>query len=206
MVEMLIYAENISKSFGKNNVLKNVSFQIRDAELNGLVGENGTGKSTLLKIIVGLLNSDSGSFKVEGKRGYCPQEQLLFERLTVRENFIYFAQAYNIKSPRNGFEANLNNILREFNFINVKNKIVSELSGGTKQKLNLALALIHNPDVLILDEPYSGFDWETYLHFWEITERLRAEGKSIFIVSHLIHDQEKFNRIYKLHNGELKCV
>lgn len=204
--KIILRAESISKSYRTQNVLINVSFEIKKSEIIGLVGENGSGKSTLLKILVGLLKPDSGNFKSEGKIGYCPQEMLLFERLTVRENFHYFAKAYDIILTRDGFEKILESTLQSFNFTNFKNKIVSELSGGTKQKLNLALALIHNPDLLILDEPYSGFDWETYLRFWELTNKFKSEGKSILIVSHLIHDHTRFNKLYTLQQGELKCV
>ena len=81
---------------------------------------------------------------------------------------------------------------------------VEKLSGGTRQKLNLALALLHNPDLLLLDEPYTGFDWETYLHFWEMSEDRRANGMAILIVSHLIGEQDRLSRLYTIKDGT--CV
>ena len=83
--------------------------------------------------------------------------------------------------------------------------LVSRLSGGTKQKLNLILALIHSPELLILDEPYAAFDWESYLYFWKLVERLKAQGVSFLIISHLIYDRSHIDRIYELRNGGLIC-
>lgn len=203
--KIILQAKNITKSFRSIKVLKNVSFGIRKSEIAGISGENGSGKSTLLKILVGLMKSDSGNYKIKSRLGYCPQEMLLYERLTVYENFRYFATAYDIRITKENIEELFHNVLNGFNFTICKNKIVSELSGGTKQKLNLAIALINNPGLLILDEPYSGFDWETYLYFWELTERFKSEGKSILIVSHFIHDYKRFDRLFKLSCGELKC-
>lgn len=203
---VVMFARGISKSYKSKIVLSNVGFEIKKSEIIGLVGENGSGKSTLLKIFVGLLKPDSGKFKIEGKIGYCPQEMLLYDKLTVKENMIYFSKAYGIRTSSNEFESILDTTLKGFSFRNCINKVVSELSGGTKQKLNLALALIHNPDLLILDEPYSGFDWETYLYFWQLTEKIKSAGKSILVVSHLVNDYTRFDKLYKLQQGELKCV
>jgi ABC-2 type transport system ATP-binding protein len=81
---------------------------------------------------------------------------------------------------------------------------IEELSGGTRQKLNLALALMHEPDLLLLDEPYSGFDWETYLRFWEMSERRRDEGMGILIVSHFLSERERLDRVYELRDGRCR--
>ena len=206
--EPLLQAERIAKAFGKHSVLKDVSFEMRHGEIAGIVGENGAGKSTFLKILMGLLAPGAGKVVARGTVGYCPQEAVAFETLTVYENFQYFATAYGLR--RNGtagsWEAAKNDLLDYFNFGRYENRLVSELSGGTKQKLNLSLALLHAPDILILDEPYSGFDWETYLRFWEYTEKLRFESKSILIVSHLVNDRTKFDNLYALKEGRLVCV
>ncbi len=84
--------------------------------------------------------------------------------------------------------------------------MISTLSGGTKQKLNLILALMHEPAVLLLDEPYQGFDWETYLRFWELAEELRARGRAVLVISHLLFDQKRFDALYRLHDGALVDV
>jgi ABC-type multidrug transport system ATPase subunit len=204
----LLQAERIAKSFGSHRVLNDVSLEMRRGEIAGIVGENGAGKSTLLKILIGLLAPGAGKVFARGTIGYCPQEAVAFETLTVSENFQYFATAYGLRRNGNAgsWKAAKEDLLGYFNFGQYENRLVSELSGGTKQKLNLSLALLHAPDILILDEPYAGFDWETYLRFWDYTEKLQAKGKSILIVSHLVNDRTKFDNLYALKEGHLECV
>ena len=160
---MILKVENISKAFGKNNVLKKVSFEMSPSLLYGIVGENGSGKSTLLKIIVGEWEPDDGNISVEGRIGYCPQKTLLFTQLTVDENLEYFAAAYRIS--KGDLFSRSESLMTAFNFKKYRRERVSNLSGGTQQKLNLSIALLHQPKLLILDEPYNGFDWDTYLKF-----------------------------------------
>ena len=95
-------------------------------------------------------------------------------------------------------------ILKHFNFKIYGNEKVANLSGGTKQKLNLSIALIHQPDLLILDEPYNGFDWDTYLRFWEYTEQLIKNDCSILIVTHFLNDNTTFDKVYELKKGQLQ--
>lgn len=168
-------------------VLKGADLEVRRGELVGLVGENGSGKSTLMKIVVGLLERDAGDVERGGKLGYCPQTPLLWEKLTVDEHFALFARAYAL-GPSAASEASAG-LLEELQFERYRGYRIEELSGGTRQKLNLALALMHEPDLLLLDEPYSGFDWETYLHFWEMGERRRDRGMGILIVSHFLAER-----------------
>ncbi|MGB7069586.1 MAG: ABC transporter ATP-binding protein [Pyrinomonadaceae bacterium] len=195
-------ADKISKSYGRHSVLNDVSFEMLPGEIIGIVGENGAGKSTLLKILVGLLLPSSGSVSADGLIGYCPQELAIFESMTVTENIRYFATAYGLS---NGWVQRADDLIHRFNFADHRDRPVASLSGGTKQKLNLTLGLLHAPRILILDEPYSGFDWETYLRFWEFAEIQRSIGNCTLIVSHLINDRAKFDRIYSLREGVLEC-
>lgn len=183
-------------------VLRGASMEARSGELIGLVGENGSGKSTLLKIIVGMLDRDSGSVELSGKLGYCPQVPLVWAKLTVREHFDLFASAYELGPDEMGEATEW--LLSALQFERYLDFRVEELSGGTRQKLNLALALMHRPELLLLDEPYSGFDWETYVRFWEISTELRDRGMSILIVSHLISERDRLGRIYELRDGRLE--
>jgi ABC-type multidrug transport system ATPase subunit len=198
---MLLKARHINKSFGRKNVLRDLSFELQAGSLCGIVGENGSGKSTLLKIIVGAWKADSGTIELEGKMGYCPQEALLFPLLTVSEHFKYFAAAYDI--PRKVLNGRTDHLLNHFNFKKYEKEKVANLSGGTQQKLNLTLALLQDPDLLVLDEPYNGFDWDTYLRFWQYTEELRERGCAVLVVTHLLSERERFDRIYDLKNGQL---
>jgi ABC-type multidrug transport system ATPase subunit len=192
---------HVSKSLGSRKVLKDISFGMGEGQLYGLVGENGSGKSTLLKIIVGQWKPSSGKIITHRRIGYCPQNLMLFPNLTVREHLEYFAAAYGISKQE--LKGRADNLLSHFNFKQYENEIVARLSGGTKQKLNLSLALLHDPELLILDEPYNGFDWRTYHHFWEYADHMRAQGCSILVVSHMLEDQGRFDQIFSLENGAL---
>jgi len=180
-------------------VLDGATLEVRPGELVGLVGENGSGKSTLLQIIVGLLGRDTGSVQQPGRLGYCPQQAMLWDKLTVDEHFALFARAYGMDDEARRRAAG--EMLEELQFERYRGYRVEALSGGTRQKLNLALALMHGPQLLLLDEPYAGFDWETYSRFWEMSERRRDAGMGILIVSHLLAERERLDRIYTLRAG-----
>jgi ABC-2 type transport system ATP-binding protein len=180
-------------------VLSGADLMVCKGELVGLVGENGAGKSTLMQIIVGLLGSDGGSVWQAGRLGYCPQQPMLWDKLTVDEHFELFARAYGLDDESR--DQAVAGLLEELQFGRYRRYRVEELSGGTRQKLNLALALMHDPAVLLLDEPYSGFDWETYVRFWEMSERRRDQGMGILIVSHLLAERERLDRVYELRDG-----
>jgi ABC-type multidrug transport system ATPase subunit len=167
----------------------------------GLVGENGSGKSTLMKILVGALGADAGAVEVSGRMGYCPQEPLLYERLTCDEHLGLFAVAYGMDPQAAASAADA--LYEQLGFGRWRNTQVAELSGGTRAKLNLALALLADPDVLLLDEPYAGFDWDTYQRFWGLTAERRAAGRSVLVVSHFVSDQERFDRIVEIHDGRM---
>ena len=198
---MILKVENISKAFGKNKVLKNVSFEMNSSLLYGIVGENGSGKSTLLKIIVGEWKPDHGNILAEGRVGYCPQKTLLFSQLTVEENLRYFAAAYEMGNEE--LFSRSESLMNAFNFKKYRKERISSLSGGTQQKLNLAIALLHQPKLLILDEPYNGFDWDTYLRFWDYTNQLRKDGCAILVVTHFLTEKDRFDKVFNLEEGEL---
>ena len=208
----LLEVDAVTKSFRRGppwrrrgiEVLRGASLEVRAGELVGLVGENGSGKSTLMQIIVGLLARDGGSVTEVGKLGYCPQQPLLWEKLTVNEHFELFARAYDLGDAQ--AQASSDALAGELGFERYLDYRVDELSGGTRQKLNLALALLHEPSVLLLDEPYAGFDWETYLRFWDMAEQRRAGGMGILVVSHLLAERERLTRIYELRDGRCEVL
>jgi ABC-2 type transport system ATP-binding protein len=204
----VVEVRNVAKAFGRRRVLRDVNLSLRRGEMAGIMGENGSGKSTLLKIIVGLLVPSAGEVVVREKVGYCPQEMLVFETLTVHENFAFFAAAYGLRQglKTDGWQDRERFLLARFRFAPYRDMLVSNLSGGTGQKLNLSLAVLHEPGLLILDEPYSGFDWETYLHFWEYAAELKAAGVCLLVVSHFLYDRSKFDTVYELRGGVLRCA
>jgi ABC-2 type transport system ATP-binding protein len=208
----VLAVEGITKAFRSGppwhrrrvEILRGASLDVCPGELVGLVGENGSGKSTLMQVIVGLLARDGGTLSVPGRLGYCPQQPLLWDKLTVAEHFELFAAAYELDEETAATSRDA--LLDELGFARYLDYRVEALSGGTRQKLNLALALLHEPQLLLLDEPYAGFDWETYLRFWEMAERRRANGMGILIVSHLLAERERLTRIYELRDGRCEVL
>ena len=197
MTTPLLQAQHVAKRFGRRQVLTDATFSIQPGELLAVTGENGAGKSTLLRIMAGLLAADAGTVRRDVPLGYCPQESLVFDRLTVRENFRYFGAAYGIPDWRSA----VTHWAERLGFAADTGEPVSHLSGGTRQKLNLALALLHQPALLLLDEPYAAFDWETYLTFWNLAGELRAVGCGILVVSHFVYDRDRFDRVVKIADG-----
>lgn len=198
---MILRSEHIAKSFGKNKVLRDISFQLDAGSITGIVGENGAGKSVLMEIIVGVRSAENGTVKISGSIGYCPQKAVLFPHLTVQEHFNYFSVAYGIDSGQS--KRRSEELLQHFNYKKYQQEKIINLSGGTQQKLNLSIALLHDPSLLILDEPYNGFDWDTYQRFWDYSNLLKKRGCAILIVSHLLSEKERLDRIYELENGIL---
>jgi ABC-2 type transport system ATP-binding protein len=206
---LILSATEVRKTFHRGiwprrratEVLRGASIEVRAGELVGLVGENGSGKSTLMQIAVGLLARDGGEVIRPERIGYCPQTPMLWEKLTVEEHFELFGLAYGLGKEER--ERSVAALLEELQFGKYRGYRIEELSGGTRQKLNLAISLMHEPELLLLDEPYSGFDWETYLRFWEMAEGRRDEGMGILIVSHLLAERERLDRMYELCEGQV---
>lgn len=198
MSELLLTIRDLHKSFGRHEILRGINLTVAPAMLIGIVGENGSGKSTLLRILAGELRPNRGDVFLRGAMGYCPQAVNLNNELTVNQHLEYFRAAYNINSLCRADE-----LIKQLSYQQYRKELVGKLSGGTRQKLNLTLALMHNPSVLLLDEPYQGFDWETYLHFWKVVEDLRERRCAVLIISHLIFDEKRFDRVYHLSDGML---
>jgi len=198
---MILILEHIAKSFGKNKVLRDISVQLEAGSITGIVGENGSGKSVLMEIIVGIRRNFNGKVKIQGSLGYCPQKAVLFPQLTVQEHFNYFSVAYGIRKEHS--KRRDEELLQHFNFKKYQHEKIINLSGGTQQKLNLSIALLHEPSLMILDEPYNGFDWDTYQRFWDYTNLLKKRGCAILIVTHLLSEKERLDRMYELKKGIL---
>lgn len=196
----LLQVEDIHKRFKRLHVLRGASLSVEPGEVVGLVGENGSGKSTLLRIIVGLLRHDHGSVTRNGSHGYCPQEPVLFDALTMRENLAYFASGYGLSAGE--LAERSQDLFQRLRCTDHSFRPVANLSGGTRQKLNLIIALLHQPSLLILDEPYQGFDYESYLAFWELAEEFKREGGSALVVSHMLIDREGLDRVYAMRDGQ----
>lgn len=191
-----LHARGIAKRFGRTIVLDGVDLDVAAGEVVALTGENGAGKSTLLRICAGLLRADGGTVHVGGRIGYCPQASGLFELLSADDHLVMFARGAGmsrVEGLRRGHD-----ILDEFDFPVHDRVATRDLSGGTRQKLNLALALLADPSVLLLDEPYQGFDHGTYVNFWDHCETWRREGRAVVVVTHMLAELNRVDRVVEL--------
>ena len=196
-----VAVRSLAKRYGRRRVLVDVSFTVERSALVGIEGENGAGKSTLLKCLVGLLRPDEGEVRVHGRIGYCPQEPMLMESLTVDEQLRLFAAGYGLSPDEHAH--NTRRLLERFNATRYATTRIDRLSGGTRQKVNLIGALLPTPDVLVLDEPYQGFDYDTYLTFWDYAEQFRAEGGAVVVVSHMHTEKHRFDAMLRLVDGAI---
>jgi ABC-2 type transport system ATP-binding protein len=186
-------ASAISKWFGRRLVLDDVSLSVEAGEAVAIIGENGAGKSTLLRICAGLIRPDRGQVSVSGRVGFCPQQPGLFDLLSADEHLALFAPALGLsreQAIRDGHA-----LLVEFSFPVAERTQCRRLSGGARQKVNLALALLGRANVLLLDEPYQGFDHGSYVSFWEHVARWKANGLAILIVTHLLAESALVDRV-----------
>ncbi|MGU8239239.1 ABC transporter ATP-binding protein [Clostridium perfringens] len=206
---MRVEAQNISKTFGEVQALKDLSFVIEKGKALGLLGRNGAGKTTAIRILLGILPSDTGKVLVDNKKlsfdenafGYLPEERGLYLKYTVKSQLMHFASLYGMKKK----EA-LNSIeywLEKFEISEYLNKKVETLSKGNKQKIQLIVAVMHDPEVIILDEPFSGLDPVNVELFKTVIRELLAKGKTLIFSSHRMADVEEFcDDIIMLKKGE----
>lgn len=205
--ETVLIASGIEKAYHRGvwpirqpvPVLAGADLRLYPGEVVGLVGENGSGKSTLMKILVGALAADSGDVTRGAQIGYCPQEPVLYARLTCDEHFELFGRAYGMSATAAAQSQRA--IYESLGFDRYAHTRADQLSGGTLSKLNLGLALLPDPGLLLLDEPYAGFDWDTYLRFWALVQERRASGRSVLIISHFVVDEDRFDRIVEVRDG-----
>ena len=192
----LLAATGIVKHYGDKHVLDGVDLTVRPGEVVALVGENGCGKTTLLRICAGITRPDAGRVEERGRIGYCPQEPGLLELLNADEHLALFGAAFGL-SRRDAVTAG-RQLLEELDFPVGDRSVSRGLSGGTRQKLNLALALLGDPEVLLLDEPYQGFDTGSYVNFWEHVAGWRAAGRATVVVTHMLNELSRVDRVVDL--------
>lgn len=211
----MITVSGISKCFGTNQAIDDISMEIKEKEIFGLVGPDGAGKTTLIRIISGLINPDRGDVAIMGKKpneldeireqiGYMPQRFSLYGDLTVSENINFFGAMYNLDKAV--IKERADEILEITNLYGFKKRLADNLSGGMKQKLALTCALVTRPKLLILDEPTYGVDPESRKEFWKILYRLNKEGKTILISTPYMDEAELCTRVAFLEQGRLSVI
>ena len=208
----IVETKGLTKKFGKIKALDHLSLQIEEGENFGLLGPNGSGKTTLIRILAGLLKASSGEARVFGKKvpnlvilkdiGYMTQLEALYQDLTVRENLNFFATLYGLYD-RKKRELRVEEVLKVIDLADRKNSLVETLSGGMKQRVSLACALVHGPRLLFLDEPTVGIDPELRLSFWNYFSILNRQGVTLIISSHNLEEAQKCHRLGFLKEGKL---
>ncbi len=210
----MLEAQRLTKYYNRKCAVQEVSFKIAPNDIVGYLGPNGAGKSTTVKMLVGLINPSSGQILFKGDPiekqiiefkahlGYVPEEALLYSHLSGRE---YLQLAGRLRSmPENTLNAKIDELLRLFSLTASKHAPISSYSKGMKQKIMMIAALLHNPDILILDEPLSGLDVTSILIVRSLLKSLAAQGKAVLYSSHVLEVVEKIcSRVLVIHKGNL---
>ncbi len=197
--EPALEAVGLVKSYGRHRVLDDAAFRVDRGEAVAIIGENGAGKTTLLRICAGLLSTDAGTVRRYGRVGYCPQEPGVVDLLTAEQHLRLFGAAAGL--PRTEARTTGFALLDALGFPTGDRALAKDLSGGTRQKLNLALALLADPTLLLLDEPYQGFDLGSYVDFWAHVDTWRDQGRAVVVVTHLLTELDRVDRVVEVRDG-----
>ena len=208
---MDIVLTDICKSFGKKPVLRNISLTAVGGEILCLLGPSGAGKTTLIRLITGGLRADSGTVKIGETLcpnreimkhvGFMPQNDAVYTDISGIENLLFFGRLFGLKDR--ALKERAEELLGMMKLSEDKNKTVAEYSGGMKKRLSLAIALLHNPEILLLDEPTVGIDPVLRKTVWEMFEDLRASGRTILVSTHVMDEAVKCQKAALLYNGRL---
>jgi ABC-2 type transport system ATP-binding protein len=211
MSDLAIDVKGLNKSFGDKHVVKDFSLQVKRGEIYGFLGPNGSGKTTSIRMICGLLKPDSGSGQCLGhdvitetaaiKRevGYMTQRFSLWEDLSIRENLEFIARMYGMPDRAKAVQA----ALEDLGLATRQKQLAGTLSGGWKQRLSLAACMLHDPQLLLLDEPTAGVDPQARRDFWEEIHALAAKGISVLVATHYMDEAERCHRLAYIAYGKL---
>ena len=207
----LVEVRNLSHAFKLVEAVRDISFCVPDKSIFGLVGSDGAGKSTVLRLIAGMMKPSKGEIMIDGLSsvsgrqkikhiiGYMPQRFGLYQDLTVEENMNFFMDVFGI--PRSDRKHRMEKYLGFSNLLPFVDRLAGDLSGGMKQKLGLACVLAHEPRLLILDEPTNGVDPVSRREFWDILDSMKQEGMTLIVSTAYLDEGEKCDRLALMHSG-----
>lgn len=208
---LVIDVQGLTKSFGDTKVVDGIDMQVAEGEIYGFLGPNGSGKTTTIRMLCGLLTPDAGSgtclghdiisesAKIKLKVGYMTQRFSLYEDLSIRENLAFVASIYGLKKPKQAVRETLEKLGLETR----ANQLAGALSGGWKQRLALAAAIMHEPKLLLLDEPTAGVDPKARREFWDEIHQLADNGLTVLVSTHYMDEAERCHKICYLAYGKL---
>jgi len=209
--EPMVIVNQLVKQFGKLRAVDNLSMNIRAGETFGLIGPNGSGKTTLIRMLVGLILPSSGTIQIMNERvpsskiaaqmGYMTQLSALYLDLTARENMQFFCNVYGLRGKEQ--KQRIMEMLERVELADRANDVVGKFSGGMKQRLSLACALVHHPTIALLDEPTVGVDPELRRSFWDYFAQLNSEGVTIIVSTHHLDEALRCERLGLMRNGVL---
>ncbi|MCD8524254.1 MAG: ABC transporter ATP-binding protein [Gammaproteobacteria bacterium] len=211
MADEVINVQKINKFFGEKHTVCDVDMKVKKGEIFGFLGPNGSGKTTTLRMICGLLTPSSGSghclgydiikdsLEIRKHIGYMTQRFSLYEDLTVRENLDFFGRVYHVPDMKN----RITRLIEDMDFSNRANQLAGNLSGGWKQRLALACCLLHEPKLLLLDEPTAGVDPKARRDFWDIIHTLAQQGITTLVTTHYMDEAERCTRLAYIAQGKL---
>lgn len=214
MSDYVIDVHHLNKSFNGKPAVINFSLKVKAGEIFGFLGPNGSGKTTTIRMLCGLMTPDSGggqclgfdiltqSVEIKRQVGYVPQLFSLYQDLTVRENLEFIARTYGERD----YQSRARTIMEDTELSAFKNRLAGRLSGGWKQRLSLAAALIHDPKLLLLDEPTAGVDPKARRDFWNYISHLTAKGVTSLVTTHYMDEAERCNRLAYMVYGNLLTV
>ncbi len=194
----VLRCSQVTKSYRRLPVLRGVDLTVGSGESVAIVGENGSGKSTLLNVCAGVVRPDGGAVDRPQRIGFCPQKPGLVELLTIRDHLRLAADGTDDPAAAN---LRMLELLAELHLDDALPMTAAELSGGQRQKLNVALSIANDPQLILLDEPYQGFDHGSYLDLWELIDRWVAAGKAVIVITHLLAEHDRVDRVLTLADG-----
>lgn len=214
--EKIITVQNLTKSFGEFTAVKGISFDVYKGEIFGFLGANGAGKTTAMKMLIGISKPSSGIAIVAGfdvieqtemvkkSIGYMSQKFSLYDDLTIKENITFFGGIYGLS--RKNIKQKMNELIAELSLQEVANKLVGSLPLGWKQKLSFSIALLHDPQIVFLDEPTGGVDPITRRQFWEMIYAQANKGTTIFVTTHYMDEAEYCDRVSIMVEGVIEAL